>query len=106
MSDLKGKFAVVTGAGKGIGAAIAARFLREQAAGVAIWDYDLCLAEQTAVQLGGTSLSTTALAAILEWSPTLKGPSTLAPEPTITPLPMVGWRFPCIFPVPPRVTPW
>ena len=57
MSDLKGKFAVVTGAGKGIGAAIAARFLREQAAGVAIWDYDLCLAEQTAVQLGGNAVA-------------------------------------------------
>ena len=42
------------------------------------------------VLFSGTSRSTTALAAILELSPTLKGPSTLAPLPIITFLPMVG----------------
>ena len=38
MKDLSGKFAVVTGAQKGIGYAIAKRFLEENAAGVAIID--------------------------------------------------------------------
>ena len=47
-----------------------------------------------------------ALAAIRAPSPTLKGPSTLAPVETSTLLPMVGWRLPWSFPVPPRVTPW
>ena len=31
--------------------------------------------------------------------------SSFAPAPITTPLPIVGWRFPCSFPVPPRVTP-
>ena len=33
-------------------------------------------------------------------------PSTLAPVPTTTLLPIVGWRLPFSFPVPPSVTPW
>ena len=57
MADLKGKFAVVTGGGKGIGAAIAKRFIQEQAAGVAIWDYDGELAEQTAAALGSRAVA-------------------------------------------------
>lgn len=48
MSELTGRYAVVTGAGKGIGAAIAARLLRDGVAGVAIVDYDGALAEATA----------------------------------------------------------
>ena len=51
MKNLEGKYCVVTGAGKGIGKAIAKRFVEEQAAGVAILEYDLALAEATAMEL-------------------------------------------------------
>lgn len=54
MKNLNGKICVVTGAGKGIGKAIAARFLEEQAAGVAILEYDLASAEATAKELDPT----------------------------------------------------
>ena len=40
MKDLKGKYAVVTGAKKGIGYAIAKRFLEENVAGVAVLDLE------------------------------------------------------------------
>lgn len=51
MSNLTGRFAVITGGGKGIGAAIAARFLRDGAAGAALLDYDASLVQATAEQL-------------------------------------------------------
>lgn len=54
MKNLEGKYCIVTGAGKGIGKAIAKRFLEEQAAGVAILEWDLALAEQTAKELDPT----------------------------------------------------
>lgn len=54
MKNLAGKYCIVTGAGKGIGKAIAARFIEEQAAGVAILEWDLALAEQTAKELDPT----------------------------------------------------
>ena len=47
MKNLAGKYAIVTGAGKGIGAAIVKRFIEEEAAGVAIFEWDLALAEKT-----------------------------------------------------------
>ena len=52
MKNLAGQYAIVTGAGKGIGAAIAKRFIEEEAAGVAILEWDLALAEKTAKELG------------------------------------------------------
>ncbi|MBR4863442.1 MAG: 3-oxoacyl-ACP reductase FabG [Oscillospiraceae bacterium] len=54
MRNLEGKYCIVTGAGKGIGKAIAKRFLLEQAAGVAILEWDLELAKATAKELDPT----------------------------------------------------
>ena len=54
MKNLEGKYCIVTGAGKGIGKAIAKRFVDEQAAGVAILEYDFALAEATAKELDPT----------------------------------------------------
>ena len=54
MRNLSGKYCLVTGAGKGIGKAIAKRFLEEEAAGVAILEYDLAAAEATAKELDPT----------------------------------------------------
>ena len=54
MKNLAGKYCIVTGAGKGIGKAIAKRFVEEEAAGVAILEWDLALAEQTAKELDPT----------------------------------------------------
>jgi len=54
MKNLAGKFCIVTGAGKGIGKAIAKRFLEEEAAGVAILEYDYDLAKATATELDPT----------------------------------------------------
>ena len=39
-------------------------------------------------------------------SPIWMLPSTLAPLPTVTLSPSVGWRLPVSLPVPPKVTPW
>ena len=54
MKNLKCKYCIVTGAGKGIGKAIAKRFLEEEAAGVAILEWNLELAEATAKELDPT----------------------------------------------------
>lgn len=49
---LKGKIAVVTGSAKGIGAATAKIFVREEVEGIAIVDYDYETACKTAAELG------------------------------------------------------
>lgn len=51
MGQIDGKFAVVTGGGKGIGRAVVERFLKEGAAGVAILDYDEETAKKTQAEL-------------------------------------------------------
>lgn len=51
MGQLTGKYTVVTGGGKGIGRAVVERFLKEDAAGVAILDYDEATAQATAAEL-------------------------------------------------------
>ena len=56
MSNLNGKYAIVTGGGKGIGAAIVKKFVEGQAAGVAILEYDFELAKKTAAEIGGNVL--------------------------------------------------
>lgn len=61
MQDLTGKYAIVTGGGKGIGAAIVNRFLLEGAAGVAIFDYDEELATGTANSWAATFWSANAM---------------------------------------------
>ena len=60
----------------------------------------------TTVVSGGTSSITTVLAPTLAWRPIVTGPSSLAPEPTVTSSSSVGWRLPRANPVPPSVTPW
>ncbi len=50
MSNLNGKFAIVTGGAKGIGAAIVRRFAIEGASGIAILDYDIDAAKALAAK--------------------------------------------------------
>ena len=57
MDRLCGKYAIVTGGGQGIGAAIVKRFIAEGAAGVAIWDYNEELAQKTAAEIGGNIIA-------------------------------------------------
>src|SRR2546428_12947130 len=59
----------------------------------------------TTTQLGGTSRTTTEPAPMRLLLPMVKPPMTLAPAPTVTLLPSVGWRFSFLRLVPPRVTP-
>jgi NAD(P)-dependent dehydrogenase (short-subunit alcohol dehydrogenase family) len=54
--DIKGKVALVTGAGRGIGRAICREFARRGASGIAAADLDGDLARATAAELGGLDL--------------------------------------------------
>ena len=56
-TNLNGKYAIVTGGGQGLGAAIAKRFMEEEAAGVAILDYNLEKAQNTAKEIGGNVIA-------------------------------------------------
>ena len=56
MGKLTGRFAIVTGAGKGIGKAIVQRFLEDDVAGVALFDMDEELVTATAKELDPTGL--------------------------------------------------
>jgi len=51
MTRLAGKVAIITGAGRGIGAAIASAFVREGAA-VVLAELDIALARETAARIG------------------------------------------------------
>ena len=61
MGKLTGRYAVVTGAGKGIGRAIAERFLEDDVAGVALLDMDADLVAATAKELDPTGEKAIAL---------------------------------------------
>ena len=54
--QIRGRTALVTGAGRGIGRAVCREFMRRGAAGVAVADLDGDLAQATAAELGGLGL--------------------------------------------------
>lgn len=54
MKDLEGKYAIITGAGKGLGAAMARRFVEENIAGIALLDMDENLVKNTALGIDPT----------------------------------------------------
>ena len=57
MRNLAGKYAIVTGGGQGLGAAMVKRFIAEEAAGVAILDYNLEKAQAIAAEVGGNIIA-------------------------------------------------
>lgn len=56
--EIKGKVVVVTGGASGIGAALARRFAREDAAGVVVADLDEAGAKGVATEIGGLAVRT------------------------------------------------
>jgi hypothetical protein len=58
----------------------------------------------TTVVSAGTESTTTAFEPMRALSPTVIGPSTLAPAPMMTLSPTVGWRLPLLVRATPRVT--
>jgi len=61
MGNLSGRYAIVTGAGKGIGRAIVQRFLEDNVAGVALFDMDYELVAATAAELDPSGERTMAI---------------------------------------------
>lgn len=61
MKNLAGKYAIITGAGKGLGAAMAKRFLEEEIAGLAMLDWNFDLVKQTAQELDPDGTRTLAI---------------------------------------------
>ena len=57
MDELKGKYAVITGGGKGIGKSTAKRFIEENVAGIAILDYDIETAKKTVSEFAKKDLN-------------------------------------------------
>ena len=57
MNNLNGKYAIITGGGQGLGAAMVKRFIAEEAAGVAIFDYNLEKAQTVAAEIGGNVIA-------------------------------------------------
>ena len=53
--NLENRNAIVTGGAQGIGRACVERFIESGAAHIAIWDYDIALAEETAEELNGST---------------------------------------------------
>lgn len=56
MGKLTGKYAIITGGGKGIGESIVKRFINDDIAGVAVLDYDLRLVEEMVSKLDEASV--------------------------------------------------
>lgn len=55
MGELTGKYAIITGGGKGIGESIVKRFLKDNIAGIAVLEYDLDLVKELTSRLGDDS---------------------------------------------------
>ncbi|MEZ6062574.1 MAG: SDR family oxidoreductase [Planctomycetaceae bacterium] len=70
--DIKGRIVVVTGAGRGIGAALCRRFAAEEAAAVVVSDRDLHAARRVAAELAGRNTDSIAIACDVTRSPDVR----------------------------------
>lgn len=73
MYDFQNKYAVVTGAAKGIGRVIAERFITEGIAGIALLDYDEALMQATAKELEKDGVQVLALCCDVSKEESVKG---------------------------------